>query len=411
MAHSSTARTPSFIRHGLNTLKQSGLSRSLRQLEGSPGPRAVVDGREVLVFCSNNYLGLATDPRLKRAAHDAVEKYGCGATGSRLISGNLPLYDELETELAAFKGAEAALVFSSGYHANIGAVTALVETGDAIFSDALNHASLIDGSRLSRADVVVYRHCELDDLEAGLRSRAAARRKLIVTESVFSMDGDLAPLREIAWLAEKYGAMLLVDEAHATGVFGPTGAGLVEALGLQNQVHVQMGTFSKALGSLGGYLAAGSELIDYFINRSRSFIFTTGLPPATLAASAEAIRIVRSEPGGRAALLRNVARLREELSDIGFDPGPSRSQILPVLIGNDRKVMAACRFLLRRGVFVQGIRPPTVPSGTARLRITPMASHESEDLATAVAAFRGLYALLQSPKRATERGLAAVDHQ
>jgi 8-amino-7-oxononanoate synthase len=344
---------------------------------------------------------LATDERLKKAASDAVEKYGCGATGSRLISGNWPPYRELESEVAKFKGTEAALVFTSGYHANLGAVTALVEAGDAIFSDALNHASLIDGARLSRADVLVYRHCDPADLEAKLRSKSHARRKLILTESVFSMDGDLAPLREIVWLARKYSALLLVDEAHATGVFGPTGAGMVEELGLQSQVDVQMGTFSKALGSLGGYVAASQDLISYFVNCSRSFIFTTGLPPATLAASAEAIRVVRSEPQLRAALRSNAERLRVELVRAGFDVTGSQSQILPLLLGSERTTMTACRFLLRRGIFVQGIRPPTVPPGTARLRIAPMATHSEQDLSDALTALRDLRELLQSPRRRT----------
>ena len=403
MTSLSFQQTPSdataFIRELLRSIERSGLKRTLRELEGAPGPRVRLRGRDVLLLCSNNYLGLATDERLKRAACEAVEKYGCGATGSRLISGNWPPYRELETELATFKRTEAALVFSSGYHANIGAITALVEAGDAIFSDALNHASLIDGARLSRADILVYRHCDPDDLEAKLRSRATARRKLILTESVFSMDGDLAPLVDVACLARKYGALLLVDEAHATGVFGPTGAGCVEALGLQSQVDIQMGTFSKALGSLGGYLAASKDLISYFVNRSRSFIFTTGLPPATLAASAEAIRIVRSDAERRASLWRNGERLRSELTRIGFDLVPNQSQILPLLLRDDAKTMAACRFLLRHGVFVQGIRPPTVPAGTARLRITPMATHTESDLDEALAAVAALRSLMSTPRR------------
>jgi 8-amino-7-oxononanoate synthase len=388
-----------FVRDALRSIKQSGRERKLRHLEGAAGTHAELDGRDVLLLCSNNYLGLATDDRLKRAEQDAVERYGCGATGSRLISGNWPPYRELESELASFKGTEAALVFSTGYHANIGAITALVEAGDAIFSDALNHASIIDGSRLSRAEILVYRHCDMEDLETRLRTRASARRKLIITESVFSMDGDTAPLREIAWLAAKYGAVLLVDEAHATGVFGITGAGLVEEMKLQDQVHLQMGTLSKALGSVGGYLAASKDLISYFLNRARSFIFTTGLPPGTLAASSEAVRIVRTEPERRAALWANTARLRDGLEEVGFNLGPSRSQILPLLLGEERSAMAACRFLLRRGVFVQGIRPPTVPAGTARLRITPMATHTEQDLNDALSSFRRLHELMGAPRR------------
>jgi 7-keto-8-aminopelargonate synthetase-like enzyme len=248
----------------------------------------------------------------------------------------------------------------------------------------------------------------MEDLENKLRLNAASRRKLIVTESVFSMDGDLAPLRDIVFLAKQHGAMLLVDEAHATGIFGPTGAGLVEALGLQAGVDVQMGTFSKALGSLGGYLAASRDCIDYFLNRSRTFIFTTGLPPGVLAASAEALRIVREEPSHREALWHNVTTLRQGLAFLGLNLGPSESQILPVILHDKRLTMAACRFLLRRGIFVQGIRPPTVPPGSARLRIAPMASHSNPDMHQALEAFAELQSLLRSPRRSAMVSLAAL---
>ena len=388
-----------FVRDELRLIERAGLKRKLRDLAGSPDTHVRLGGRDVLLLCSNNYLGLATDERVKSAARQALDTYGCGATGSRLISGNLEPYRELERELADFKGTEASLTFTSGYHANLGAVTALVEAQDAIFSDELNHASLIDAARLSRAEILIYRHRDAGDLEGKLRSRAGARRKLILTETVFSMDGDLAPLREIVFLARKYGALLLVDEAHATGPFGPAGAGRVEELGLQQQVDIQMGTFSKALGSLGGYLAASRDLVSFFLNRSRSFIFTTGLPPAVIAASHEAIRIVRQEPERRAALWRNVKRLRTDLADLGFDLGPSESPILPLLLYDGKRAMAACRFLLRQGVFVQGIRPPTVPPGMARLRITSMATHTSQDIEQALAAFAKLQSLLSAPKR------------
>lgn len=393
-----------FVRDTLQALVRAGLKRKLRDLKGAPEPRMQLAGREVLLLCSNNYLGLATDDRLKQAAQQATEIYGCGATGSRLISGNSEPHRVLEQAIASYKGTEAALVFTSGYHANLGAITALVGTGDAIFSDALNHASLIDGARLSRAEILIYPHRDVEDLEKKLRSRISVRRKLILTETVFSMDGDLAPLRDIAYLAKKYGSLLLADEAHATGLFGPTGAGLVEALELQSAVDVQMGTFSKALGSLGGYLAASKDLIDYFLNCSRSFIFTTGLPPGVLAASTEAVRIAREEPEHRETLWRNVGTLRRGLGEMGFGLGPSQSQILPLLLYYKRRTMAACRFLLRRGVFVQGIRPPTVPPGTERLRIAPMATHTAKDLETALAAFAELQSLLQSPKRRTTAG-------
>ncbi|OFW02527.1 MAG: hypothetical protein A3G20_05420 [Acidobacteria bacterium RIFCSPLOWO2_12_FULL_59_11] len=388
-----------FLTATLDSLKKAGLHRKLRDLQGAPGPRLTVDGRTVLLFCSNNYLGLATEARLKQAAHQAIEAFGCGATGSRLISGNLEPYKLLEQELASFKGTEAALVFTSGYQANVGTISALGGPRDVIFSDSLNHASLLDGGRLSRAEVLVYNHCDVEDLERKLALPSAARRKLILTESVFSMDGDLAPLQDITFLAKKYGALLLVDEAHATGVFGPTGAGLVEALGLQQQVDIQMGTFSKALGSLGGYIAGSRDLISYLLHRARSFIFTTALPPAVVAASTAALQIVRQEPERRQALWNNVAHLREGLEQFGFDLRPTQSQILPLRLGEAQRTMAACRFLLKQGVFVQGIRPPTVPLGTARLRISPMATHSKKEIAEALAAFYKLQGALQAPKR------------
>jgi len=393
---SDNAPATAFLRERLDALRRTGLARSLRHLRGMPGPTVRLNGREVLLLCSNNYLGLAGDERVKEAARRAVDSFGCGSTGSRLISGNLELYERLERELAAFKGAEAALVFTSGYQANVGTVSALAGPGDVIFSDALNHASLIDGSRLARAEIVVYGHCDAGDLETKLAKRTAARRRLILTESVFSMDGDLAPLVEINALAKQHGAMLMVDEAHATGVFGPNGAGRIEQLRLQGQVHIQMGTFSKALGSLGGYIAGSNDLIRFLLQQARSFVFTTGLPPAVLAASSEALRLVREEPQRRAALWRNVALLQEGLREREFPLGPAQSQILPVRCGEDRGTMAACRFLLRKGVFVQGIRPPTVPPGTSRLRIAASASHSEEQIGAALDAFSALRSVLRS---------------
>jgi 8-amino-7-oxononanoate synthase len=392
-------RAAAFLRADLDSLKKAGLARKLRELKGAPGPKVWLHGREVLLLCSNNYLGIAGDEKVKQAAHRALEAFGCGATGSRLMSGNLELYEQLERELAAFKGAEAALVFTSGYQANLGTVSALMGPGDAVFSDTLNHASLIDGSRLSGAEILIYNHCDASDLERRLASKPAARRKLILTESVFSMDGDLAPLDDIAFLAGKYRALLMVDEAHATGVFGPSGAGRIEALGLQQRVDVQMGTFSKALGSLGGYVAASKELISYLIQHARSFIYTTGLPPAVLAASTAALQMVRQEPERRQALSRNAQKLRRGLLGLGFAMGPEQSQILPVRLGDARRTMAACRFLLKNGIFAQGIRPPTVPPGTARLRLSPMALHTEKDMEETLEAFGKLQSALRAPKR------------
>jgi 8-amino-7-oxononanoate synthase len=398
-----------FLRESLHDLRRAGLYRNLRSQHGAPGPRVCVNGRNVLLLCSNNYLGLAMHPAVRQASAEAIEAFGCGATGSRLISGNVEPYELLERDLASFKGTEAALVFASGYHANAGAVSALAGAGDVIFSDALNHASVIDGCRLSRAETVIYRHCDVSDLERKLSATPGARRKLIVTESVFSMDGDVAPLRELIFLAERHGAMLMVDEAHATGVFGPTGAGLVEELGLSSRVHVQMGTFSKSLGSVGGYVAGSRELTDYLIHHARSFIFSTGLPPAALAASRAAIQVVRRQPELRQALWQNVRRIRQGLAEIGFDVGSSQSQIIPICLTDDRLAMAACRLLLKYGVFVQAIRPPTVPPGTARLRLTPTACHTSQDIDEALQALARLKTFLARRGRIHDDSNTHVD--
>ena len=381
-----------FIEAELEELKRQGLYRRLRRVEGEQGPTLNLDGQEVLNFSSNNYLGLANHPALRAAAKEAIERYGCGSGASRLISGNMTLHEELEAKIAALKGTEAALVFNSGYQANIGVLSALAGEGDVILSDALNHASIVDGCRLSRATVVVYPHCDLGVLEDGLKNAPARTRKLIVTETLFSMDGDEAPLAEIVNLAERYGAMVMVDEAHATGVFGPNGAGVVAKLGLGNRVPVQMGTLGKALGAFGAYVAGSRELRELLINRSRSFIFTTSLPPAVMAMAIAAIDLVYKEPQRRLALWHNCRALRDGLKKLGFSLGESQSQIQPLVIGDAQKCMDFSERLLQKGVFAQGIRPPTVPPGTSRLRITLMATHTHENLHRALKAFEEVQA-------------------
>ena len=381
-----------FIGAELQELKRQGLYRRLRRVEGEQGPTLNLDGQEVLNFSSNNYLGLANHPALRAAAKEAIERYGCGSGASRLISGNMTLHEELEAKIAALKGTEAALVFNSGYQANIGVLSALAGEGDVILSDALNHASIVDGCRLSRATVVVYPHCDLGVLEDGLKNAPARIRKLIVTETLFSMDGDEAPLAEIVNLAERYGAMVMVDEAHATGVFGPNGAGVVAKLGLGNRVPVQMGTLGKALGAFGAYVAGSRELRELLINRSRSFIFTTSLPPAVMAMAIAAIDLVYKEPQRRLALWHNCRALRDGLKKLGFSLGESQSQIQPLVIGDAQKCMDFSERLLQKGVFAQGIRPPTVPPGTSRLRITLMATHTHENLHRALKAFEEVQA-------------------
>jgi 8-amino-7-oxononanoate synthase len=369
-------------------IEDAGLYRKLRRVESDQGPTLRLDGREVINFSSNNYLGLANHPSLCKAAKEAIDRYGCGSGASRLISGNMTLHEELESKIAELKGTEAALVFNSGFQANTGILSTLVGEGDVVLSDALNHASIIDGCRLSRAKVVVYGHCDIDQLERSLRDAPSNARKLIVTESLFSMDGDEAPLADIVNLAEKHGAMVMVDEAHATGVYDPSGAGLVAKLGLGDRVPIQMGTLGKALGGFGAYVAGSKALRELLINRCRSFIFTTSLPPAVMAMGMAAIDLVMREPERRQALWNNCEGLRAGLKELGYSLGGSQSQILPLMVGDATACMRFSEKLLDGGIFAQGIRPPTVPAGTSRLRITLMATHRPEHIDQALRVFK-----------------------
>jgi 8-amino-7-oxononanoate synthase len=380
--------SPKFIARELEEIRRQGLYRQLRHVEGEQGPTIILDGQEVLNLSSTNYLGLANHPALRAAAKEALDRYACGSGASRLISGNMTLHLELEESIAKLKGADAALVFNSGFQANVGLLSTLVGEGDVIFSDDLNHASIIDGCRLSRARIVIYPHCDLDRLESELKRIPQKSRRLIVTETVFSMDGDIAPVREIVELASHHGAMVMVDEAHATGVFGPNGGGIVEELGVGEGVLVQMGTLGKALGGFGAYVAGSRNLRDFLINRCRSFIFTTSLPPVVIAMAKSAIDIIKSEPERRHALRENSQILKKGLERIGYSLGRSGSQIIPLMVGEGPKCMSMAEHLLRKGVYAQGIRPPTVPPGTSRLRIAPMATHTREQLERALKAFK-----------------------
>jgi glycine C-acetyltransferase/8-amino-7-oxononanoate synthase len=367
----------------LNELDAAGMRRTLRTVDGQ-GPRAMVDGCDVLLLCSNNYLGLAGHPALLEAAAAATWRFGAGSGASRLVSGTLPPHAQLEERLAAFKGSEAALLFNSGFVANTGILQGLFGPDDVIFSDELNHASLIDGCRLSRARTVVYPHRDLQALERLLTDEAAHRRGrwLIVTDGVFSMDGDIAPLAELCDLKERFDALLMVDDAHGTGVLGASGRGTAEQLGCLGRIDLQMGTLGKALGCAGAYLAAPRVVIDTLINRSRPFIFSTSLPPAVPAAALAALDIVESAEGAalRDRLQHNLTIFAGRLRDAGLDLLASATQIVPVLIGAPAPTMTATRHLLEKGVFLQGIRPPTVPEGTCRLRATVMATHDPADL-------------------------------
>ncbi|HZD42236.1 MAG TPA: 8-amino-7-oxononanoate synthase [Terriglobales bacterium] len=378
----------SFIEAELADLDRRGLYRTLRRVDGEQDATLFLNGQEVINFSSNNYLGLANHPALREAAKAAIDRYGCGSGASRLICGNMALHEELENRIAKLKGTEAALVFNSGFQANSGVIATLVGQGDMVFSDELNHASLIDGCRLSRAKIAVYAHGDLDHLERLLKDAPRSGRKLIVTESLFSMDGDEAPLDGSVLLAEKYGAMTMVDEAHATGVFGPRGAGLVAQGGLGDRVTVQMGTLGKALGGFGAYIAGSRSLRELLINRCRSFIYTTSLPPAVMAMGIAAIDIVEKDMEKRRQLRANCATLRAGLQEAGYFLAKSRSQIMPLIVGDEARCMTLSRQLLEQGVFVQGIRPPTVPPGTSRLRLTVMATHTQRQLDEALRVFK-----------------------
>jgi 8-amino-7-oxononanoate synthase len=320
------------------------------------------------------------------AAREATARYGASSGSSRLISGHMRAHRELEERIAAWKGLEAALAFSTGYQANLGTITALTGPEDVVLSDELNHASIIDATRLSKARTQVFRHNDTVHLEELLREAESARRVLVVTESIFSMDGDAAPLAEIGRLARRHGAWLMVDEAHATGVFGKRGAGLVEELGLGDAVDVRMGTLGKALGSFGAYVAGSRRLVDLLINRARPFIFTTGLPPSAVAAAGAAITICEREPERAAGLRRRVRGLADRLRAAGLDVPDAQSQIVPVKLGDADRTMAAMRALLERDVYVAAIRPPTVPEGTSRLRFSVMATHSEAQLERAAQA-------------------------
>jgi len=367
----------------LEKLASQNLRRSLTAVEETlPGGRVRVGGRVLLNLSSNDYLGLSQDPRLIDAAKDAAARWGVGAGASRLVVGHLALHEEVEARLAAFKGTEAAVIFSTGYMANLGAISALVGPDDTVFCDRLNHASIYDGIKLSGANLARFPHGDLDRLEALLQKTGTGRR-LIVTDSVFSVDGDLAPLQGLVELRDRYGAMLMVDEAHATGVLGPHGAGLAKALGLTHRIDVHMGTFSKALGSLGGYVAGDLRLIEYLHNRARSFIYSTAMPPPVLGAIAAALNIVVQEPERRRYLLSEAQSFRQILTQAGFDILGSETQIIPVLVGDNAPTLSLAARLREHGLMAVALRPPTVPPGRSRVRFSLSAAHSPEDLAAA----------------------------
>jgi len=367
-------------RRRLLELEAQGLLRRPVTVDAREGATLTIDDTPLVSFASNDYLGLSTDPRLAQAAAEATARWGSGAGASRLVCGNLGAHVELERAIADFEGREDAVLFPSGYAANVGAIPALVGRGDAVVIDRLCHASIVDGCRLSGARLLVYKHCDPASLTNVLTRADSYRHVLVVTDTVFSMDGDLAPLPKLAAVCAEHNAVLMADEAHATGVFGATGRGVAEAQGACEGVDVLMGTLSKALGSQGGFVAGPRSLCDLLRNVARSFVYTTAPAPGAVGAAAEALRIVRTTPSAGEAVLAAAAQLRRRLSALGFDTLSSASQIIPIAVGEPGDALALSAHLRSHGLFVPAIRPPTVPSGTSRLRVSVTAAHTPEQL-------------------------------
>jgi 8-amino-7-oxononanoate synthase len=375
------------IEERLAELERLGLGRRLCLVSGSQGPRVLLDGRPVTLLCSNNYLGLADHPRVREAAAEAAMRWGVGAGASRLVSGTMTVHRRLEERLAQWEGSEACVLFGCGYLANQGVIGALAGAGDTVFSDELNHASIVDGCRLSKARVMVYRHLDMEHLRWLLHRHGSEGRGLVVSDAVFSMDGDVAPLREIVQIARAHGARTVIDQAHATGVLGPGGRGAMAAAELRGELDVVVvGTLSKALGSYGAYVCASHELVRYLINTARSLIFSTAPGPPAVAGALAALELLQEQPR-RVEQLHTAARtLREGLAAEGFAVQASEMPIVPLIVGAEQATMRMCEAALQRGVFAQGIRPPTVPAGSSRLRATAMATHTPAELREAAKA-------------------------
>jgi len=371
----------------LTDLDNNDLLRQLPQIESAATGKITMNGREIIQLASNNYLGLSVEPAVVEAGQKALNQYGTGASGSRLLSGNLNLYQQLEDQISSLKETQATLVFSTGYQANLGLISTLCQDGDVILSDSLNHASIIDGCRLSKADRQIYRHCDLDHLSQRLSEATSNNQRWIITDGVFSMDGDIAPLPDILELAHQWDAYVIVDDAHGFGVLGPNGGGTTSYFGLKDERLIHVGTLSKAVAGLGGYVAGKQVMIDLLINRCRSFIFTTGLPPSVIATAIAALDLISNQPERRCRLLNYASYLRMQLSQFGFSIPSSETQILPVIVGNSFQTKKLASQLLDLGIFAPAIRPPTVPPDTGRLRICPIATHTQSEIQAVVDAF------------------------
>ncbi len=386
----------SYLAIELEEMKKQGVFRKLKVLEGKQEAISKIDGQEVINLSSNNYLGLTTHPKLIEASVKATEKYGAGSGAVRTIIGTMSLHEELENRLAKFKKTEGALVFQSGFTANAGTVSCILGKTDVIISDELNHASIIDGCRLSRATIKVYPHKDLEGLREKLEEvKDFTGNVLVISDGVFSMDGDIAPLDKVAAIAKEYGAITMVDDAHASGVLGRNGRGTVDHLNIHGQVDIQVGTLSKAIGSLGGYVAGSRTLIDYLIHRARPFLFSTSHPPAVTAACIAALDILENEPEIIERLWSNTDYFKKGLESMGFDTGASETPITPVIIGDEAKAMEFSDRLFSEGVFAQGLAFPTVPRGKARVRTIVTAEHSIDNLDSALQAFKKVGERLQ----------------
>lgn len=369
-----------FFEKELDMLKNKNLYRTLKTIDSTNGIEFSINSKKYISFSSNNYLGLANNEFLKSESIKAIEKYGTGTGASRLISGNFKIHEELEKKIASFKDKEASIVFSTGYMANTGTISSIADEDDAVIIDRLNHASIIDGCRLSKAKLFVYKHNDINSLEEILKRCSGFKKRLIITDTVFSMDGDIASLPDIVKLAKKYNAITMIDEAHALGVFGKSGRGVAEFFNVEDRIDISMGTLSKAVGSSGGYIAGSTALVNYLRNKARSFIYTTSLPAGVIAGSIAGLDIIIKKPELRKKLWKNVEYVRKGIQNLGLNTLNSASQIIPVIIGKEETTIKVAKLLFNKGLFVVAIRPPTVPKGTSRLRISITSIHTKEHL-------------------------------
>jgi len=376
-----------FITVELEKLKEAGLFINIRTIEGPQGAWITADGKRVFNLCSNNYLGFANDPQLKSSAQKAIETYGVGPAAVRTIAGTTTLHKELERKLALFKGVESTITFQSGFCANLAVIPAIVGEGDVIFSDELNHASIIDGARLSKAKIVRYEHCNPKDLEAKISEEKNARRLLIITDGVFSMEGDIAPLPEIVKIADEFGAITMVDDAHGEGVLGRSGRGIVDHFNLHGRVDIEVGTMSKAFGVVGGYIAGSKRLTDYLAQKGRPFLFSSAVTAADVAACITAVDTLSASDALVKQLWQNTEFFQEKIKYAGFNIGNTKTPITPIILGDTKVARDFSRMLFEDGIFAQAIGYPTVPIGKARIRVMLSAIHSKKDLAWAIERF------------------------